>query len=70
MQVRTREYLAMAKRLDWEKRKFDGRRTTSVADESEFRRQDTAARWLADAERWQERQKGIVAREKRKPGKP
>jgi hypothetical protein len=62
MQIRSESYLAMAKRIDWEKRKFDGRKKLSVTDETEFRQQDTAARWLANAEQWEERRKGIIAR--------
>ena len=62
MQIRGESYLAMAKRIDWEKRKFDGRKTTSVTDESEFRQQDVAAKWIARAEEWEQRKQGIIAR--------
>src|SRR6516162_3330940 len=41
---------AMVNRIDWEKRRFDGRRKLSVKDESEFRKNDLAAKWLARKE--------------------
>jgi len=40
----------MARKIDWERRRFDQKRTLSVKDESEFRKGDVAARWLAKAE--------------------
>ena len=42
--------VSMAKRLDFEKRRFDNKRTLNVKDESEFRGKDLAARWIANAE--------------------
>jgi hypothetical protein len=52
----------MAKRLDWEKRKFDRVPKLSIKNEEEFRQKDGAARWLAKAEEWQARRE---RREKR-----
>jgi hypothetical protein len=40
----------MAKAINGERRRFDGKRTLSVKDESEFRKGDVAARWIARAE--------------------
>jgi hypothetical protein len=58
--IRTTEYLTMVKRLDWERRRFDGRKKTSVTDETEFRKDDVAARWIAQAEAWQVHQRKLA----------
>jgi hypothetical protein len=50
----------MAQKIDYEKRRFAGKRTISVKDESEFRGKDLAARWLA-------RKEAQLAAEKAKP---
>jgi hypothetical protein len=59
----------LAKRLDWEKRRLDGRKKVSVTDESEFRKQDAAAKWL-DEEWEQRRRKLAVIRKRQRPRKP
>jgi hypothetical protein len=41
---------AMARRIDFEKHRFDGRSKVSVRDEREFRDRDAASRWLERAE--------------------
>ena len=59
----------MARRIDWEKRRFDGMPGRSMADEREFHEHDLAARWLEGAERWEERKKkifGTAAKRKNK----
>lgn len=33
-------------KLNWRKAHLDGKRSTSIADESDFRDRDAAARWL------------------------
>ena len=40
----------MAKSINWDRRRFDGRRTLNIKDEAEFRKGDTTARWLAEAQ--------------------
>ena len=58
---------AMAKRLDYERRKFDRLPKASVTDETEFRQRDAAARWLAGAEKWEvTKAKLAKARKKKK----
>jgi hypothetical protein len=54
---------AMAKQLNWEKRRFDRSPKMSAKDETEFRKNDLAARWLADTE---ERAAARKAREAKK----
>jgi hypothetical protein len=54
----------MAKRLDWEKRKFDGVPKLSIKDEAEFRQGDAAARWLAKAEECEARRKRLAKAQK------
>jgi hypothetical protein len=45
----------MARRRDWEKRRFDSRSKITIIEEQEFRDHDLAARWLQRAEEWQKR---------------
>lgn len=33
-------------KLNWRKAHLDGKRATSIADESDYRNRDAAARWL------------------------
>jgi hypothetical protein len=57
----------MTKRLNHERRRFEGRRTLNVRDEYEFRRTDFAAQWLATAERnEQQKRKQRLEQERRK----
>jgi hypothetical protein len=42
---------AVARKIDYEKRRFDNKRTLNIKDESEFRKGDVAARWLARSQR-------------------
>jgi hypothetical protein len=51
--------LAMAKKLNWERNLINrkARFGLSVKDESEFRKTDTAARWLARRERQRQQTK-------------
>ena len=60
---------AMAKRIDWEKRRFDQRPKVSIADEAEFRKQDAAAHWLEHAEPFYARVKRLAQHKKRKSKK-
>jgi hypothetical protein len=48
---------AMARRLDWEKRRFDRHPKLCIKDEVEFRSHDVAARWLEKAEAREARRK-------------
>jgi hypothetical protein len=57
----------MAKQLDYEKRKFDGRRTLNIKDESEFRKGDVAAKWIAKRESEIAAKKRKAAEERAKP---
>ena len=54
----------MAKKLNWEKLRYDRRPKLSISDEGEFRTHDVAARWLEGAERWQLIAQRIRARKK------
>ena len=54
---------AMARKIDYEKRRFDNKRTLNIKDESEFRKGDVAARWLA-------RRESEIAAKKRQRAKP
>jgi hypothetical protein len=53
----------MAKAINWGRRRFDHKRTLNVKDESEFRKGDVAARWIA-------RRESEIAAKKQKRAKP
>jgi hypothetical protein len=60
---------AVAKRLDWEKRRFDGRSKLSIKDEAEHRSNDFTNKWIKGAEEWHarvERLRAAKERSKRK----
>jgi hypothetical protein len=57
----------MSRRIDWERRKFDGKRSLSVKDEGEFRGKDLAARWIQRAEAKLASEKAKKAAERAKP---
>jgi len=59
----------MARAINWEKRRYDHKRTLSVKDESEFRKGDVAARWLANAEAKLAEKKARRAQEQSKHAK-
>jgi hypothetical protein len=40
----------MARRMEWEKHRHDGRLKLAIKDEVEYRSQDRAARWLSKVE--------------------
>ena len=42
--------VSMARRLDFEKRRFDGKPTINIKEESEFRRGDFTSKWIAKAQ--------------------
>jgi hypothetical protein len=44
-------WAAMAKQLNWERRRFDGKPTINIKEESEFRKGDFASRWIAKTEK-------------------
>jgi hypothetical protein len=54
---------SMARAINWERRRFDGKRTLNIKDESEFRKGDVAARWLV-------RRESEIAAKKRQAAKP
>jgi hypothetical protein len=40
----------MVSRINWERRRFDGKPTINIKEESEFRKGDFASRWIAKVE--------------------
>jgi hypothetical protein len=52
----------MARRLSWEKRRFDGRKKSSIVEEEDFRSKDFTSKWLKGAEAWEVRAAGIRRR--------
>ena len=56
----------MGRRISWERRRHDGKRTLSLADEKEYRDGDVASRWLARAER-RAAEKRLAEKRRRKP---
>jgi hypothetical protein len=57
----------MARKINYEKRRFDNKRTLNIKDESEFRKGDVAARWIARRESEIAAKKQKAAEERAKP---